>query len=495
MPRGKKKRTRRKAAPKAGGRKKVPYRTKDVPGRKKSSGRQVSLDTLGELGHSVGQVISPGIGGVVGRGLGRGLGWVYNRLSGRGDYKITVNSLVNPMAPVPSFGDDSIRVKHREYLGDVFGSTAFATNKYPINPGLAITFPWLSTIASNFEQYRMNGLVFEFVSTSATALNSTNTALGKVILATEYNAANPLFPDTIAMLATKFSNYGMPAANMSHAIECAPSQTPTELLYVRTGAPIAGADIRLYDLGFTQFATEGMQASANIGGLWVSYDVTFCKPVLGVGSGHIPTQVASLAVDGKTQTDWFSNVQDLGPPQGYINAKVFVQSPGLSVLEFDEQLPSTVYSIVINMEGKFQNVGTIKFINLVPLIAGAGYWSSYDGSRSIQQTYVQVPPGGGPYQVLFSSHGTAGTALTGTLVITQINSYTPTVGLIPSMVAFDSRDEKKQIEEAPGVLHFGEMSRKIGDSIVPSSLDVIGRTRASISLLADPPKAVGRRQR
>jgi hypothetical protein len=137
----------------------------------------------------------------------------------------------------------------------------------------------LATIANNFEQYRLNGCVFEFVSTSANALNSTNTALGKLIMATEYNVLNPPFADAPSMLATEFSNYGKPAQNLMHAIECAPGKVPNELYYVRATPPSSG-DLRLFDLGNFQIATSGMQAAANVGGLWVTYDVTLCKPIL-----------------------------------------------------------------------------------------------------------------------------------------------------------------------------------------------------------------------
>jgi hypothetical protein len=152
-------------------------------------------------------------------------------------------------------------------------------------------------MANNFEQYRMNGCVFEFVSTSATALNSTNTALGKVLMATEYNVLNPPFADEQSMLATEFSNYGKPASNLLHAIECAPGQVPNELYYVRATNPTTG-DLRLFDLGNFQLATSGMQAASNVGGLWVTYDVTLVKPLL--------SRVISFAVlsDDHFTWDW-----------------------------------------------------------------------------------------------------------------------------------------------------------------------------------------------
>lgn len=49
---------------------------------------------------------------------------------------------------------------------------------YSVNPGQQVSYPWLSTIAANFESYRIIGQLYEFKTMSADALNSTNTALG-----------------------------------------------------------------------------------------------------------------------------------------------------------------------------------------------------------------------------------------------------------------------------------------------------------------------------
>jgi len=259
-------------------RKKAP---KKQPIRKFSNNPLVrqAFTSAGSMGGAaLGNMIAPGIGGTIGGALGGMVGRLGSLITGHGDYDVKQNVLVRP-GPVPSFGESSIRIRHKEYLGDLSGSTSFAITSRYINPGLPSTFPWLSSLASNFEQYHFNGLVFQFVSTSADALNSTNTALGKVIMATDYNALDANYSNASEMLITLFSNYGKPSEHLYHAIECAAEQTPTKLYYVRSSTVFNG-DQRLYDLGNFQVATEGMQAAANIGGLWVTYDVTLVKPVI-----------------------------------------------------------------------------------------------------------------------------------------------------------------------------------------------------------------------
>jgi len=246
----------------------------------KSSRLGLSPQSIGALaGTGLGSAFGPAAG-TVGGLVGRGLGYAYEKIMGRGDYEVKSNSLVKS-GPVPEFPNaNCIRFKHREYIADVQGSVGFALTSYPINPGLSLTYPMLSAIASCFQQYTIVGQIFEFMSTSANALNSTNTALGTVIMATDYDAVDSIFVNKQSMMATTFSNAGKPSESLIHPIECNPRSTPIDLQYVRTGPVVTGSDQRLYDLGLFEIATQGMQAVANIGELWVSYDVILCKPVL-----------------------------------------------------------------------------------------------------------------------------------------------------------------------------------------------------------------------
>lgn len=126
-------------------------------------------------------------------------------------------------------------------------------------------------------------MVFEFRSMSADALNSTNTALGSVIMATDYDSSDALFQNKAQMENTEYGVSCKPSSCMIHAIECARSQTPVNEQYVRFAANPAGTDIRLYDLGRFSVATTGMQGtSVNLGELWVSYDVELLKPIQNV---------------------------------------------------------------------------------------------------------------------------------------------------------------------------------------------------------------------
>lgn len=241
---------------------------------------------LGNIaGGVVGNMIAPGIGGGIGAKaggfIGKALGQGFRALTGFGEYTVHENSLLYPDRMIPAFGADSIRVTRREWIADINSSTAFSNNFFAINPGLSDTFPWLSAIANNYEQYHFNGLVFQFDSTSSDSIASTtDLGLGQVVLATDYNAADAAYVNLPQMLGSMFSNSGKPSESIMHAIECAPSEQAQKLYYVRSGDNPEGTDIRMYDLGSFQLATQNMPGVyTGMGQLWVSYDVTFYKSV------------------------------------------------------------------------------------------------------------------------------------------------------------------------------------------------------------------------
>lgn len=202
-----------------------------------------------------------------------------NRIFGKGQYNMN-GSAIGMGSSVPYFanGNNSVRVQHREYLQDINSSVSFTDTSYSINPGLYSSFPWLSSLANQFEEYVIHGMAFIYKSTSANALNSTNTALGTVIMATQYNATLPAFASKMEMENYQFTSSCKPSEDMVHPIEVAKGQNPVGELYVRSGDISSNQDIRLYDLGTFQLATVGSQAAAVIGELWITYDIELIKP-------------------------------------------------------------------------------------------------------------------------------------------------------------------------------------------------------------------------
>jgi len=214
-------------------------------------------------------------------------------IRGFGDYSIKHNTIMSggmsPPMITNSVVTGGVILRHREYLRDITAATEFTNLQFDVNPGINATFPWLSQIATSFEQYKFRGLVFEFKSMAADVVlsNAASTALGTVIMGTKYNVLELPFTNKFEMENWEFTSSCKPSCNMMHPIECAASQTPVDMLYIRSTNATQGAmagDLRLYDLCNFNIAVQGMQNTGQdgtaIGELWATYEVELYKPKL-----------------------------------------------------------------------------------------------------------------------------------------------------------------------------------------------------------------------
>lgn len=282
--------------------------------------------------------------GDIGSALGHGIG----RILGSGDYStgpmVKSNVLVNS-TEVPEFLSEgrANMIMHREYLGDIITSStpgAFKLQSFTINPGQSESFPWLATIAQNYEQYKIHGMVYCFKSTSGESVASTNTALGTVIMASDYNVNSPQYRSKSEMENSQFAQSFKASQSAMHGIECEPEELPLKNYYVRTGGVAANDSIKWYDLANFQIATQGFQAaSVNIGELWVTYLVEFFKP-------QIPLSIGGIINSARIVRSSTTNAAPLGligvKQQG--NLAVGASSTGVSLTEVQ---PLEIYKIDI----------------------------------------------------------------------------------------------------------------------------------------------------
>lgn len=261
---------------------------------------------------SIGQQIGSKVGGWIGDGLQQ----LVKHFTGLGAYSVKENIFLTGRLPeMRNKSDVGNVIRFQEFLGDVITSGtagAFATNTYLINAANRRTFPWLSQVAQNYEQFCVEGIIFEFRSTSASALNSTNTALGSVIMATQYDVADEDFASKSEMLNYEYSNSCKPSDCMVHMIECAPKQTTVEELYCNWDLnDPSGTDPRLYNLGRFTIATVGFQGtSVNIGELHVTYQIRLLKPKLFASLGS--SSLYKVYSTGNVSVNTYSNTNPLG---------------------------------------------------------------------------------------------------------------------------------------------------------------------------------------
>jgi hypothetical protein len=257
---------------------------KQAPQAQPKVQRTPFADVGGIVGSRVGSMFgAPYLKGV-GRWLGTGIGSIF----GSGDYQMvgaapSYNVIANGNQ-IPEFSSSKQTniVCHREYLGDIQGTAGFNNTAFPLNPGIAETFPWLATIAQNYQEYKFHGLIFEFRPLITDFV--TNGAPGVVVMATNYNADAPKYTTKQEMENSEYAVSVKPTRELMHGVECAMQQTPLPQLYIRSGIPPSGQDLRLYDLGTFQFATQ-TNPIQGLGELWVSYCVEFFKPVLPSDTG------------------------------------------------------------------------------------------------------------------------------------------------------------------------------------------------------------------
>jgi len=257
---------------------------------------------LPQAGYAIGNATGVPYGGMFGKELGARL----VKIVGSGDYEMNtaVNSLFKGGGELPSasFGSDAstIRIRRREFLADLKTSSVageFVNYAYSINAGIRETFPFLSQLASNYEEYCFDGLVFEFVSSASPYIS--NTALGTVIASMQYNAASPVFTNKYTMENSAFAISARLDRNLMYGVECAKGSNPQNCYYTRTGTstlPVTTTDLGQFQLAFAPSTT--VPTNTVLGELWVTYDVVVKRPILNtnrLGFYHIYGSDSSAA--------------------------------------------------------------------------------------------------------------------------------------------------------------------------------------------------------
>lgn len=237
---------------------------------------------------------------------------------GRGSYES--NSLIDgggsggmTSADVPTIStvaDETgeVLIQHKEYVADVYGNdfeegsaeltVPFANHLYSLNPGLERTFPWLSQIASNYEEYEFVSLIFTFRSTVSIDVDAQG-QVGTVIMATNYNASRPAFDNKAVMMQYDGAVSAKVTQSCMHGIECDPNKLSGSAgKYVRANPVLVGQDLKTYDQGLFQLGIHGVPkayANSTIGELWVSYAVKLRKPKLFTSLGLGITRDVAMA--------------------------------------------------------------------------------------------------------------------------------------------------------------------------------------------------------
>lgn len=252
--------------------------------------------------------------GILGGGMYTGNGMY----TGQGEYSgpdnYTTNDLVHggepSVADIKTAEDEtgSITISKREYISDIFANpsgSSFVNQSFPLNPGLEPSFPWLSQLAQNYEEYEFQQLLFSFRSTIQD-VNSANGQVGTIISATNYNPSAAPFSDKNAMMTYAHAVSAKSTDDLVHGVECDPTKlSGPEGKYIRSGALSQTEDIKSYDHAVFQLAisnTPSSMANQSIGELWVTYTVVLRKPKFGTARGNNIQQYSVVSPSGSFAT-------------------------------------------------------------------------------------------------------------------------------------------------------------------------------------------------
>ena len=220
-----------------------------------------------------------------------------------------------------------------EYVAEINGSTAFDNTRYAINPGNSALFPWLSKQAAQWEKYHFNTLEFYYkreVSEFATQGQS-----GKIMLSVDFDATDPPPTDKRMIEDTDPHVDGMPCENIRLALRQQDMHGLLKTLFVRNAGPnsLALGDLKTYDVGNLNVATQGEPNSDVIGELRVKYSVTFSVPVL-EALQTIDNRVAAMWIRELNQVLANGVAEDMNPETGVYNGINVTESGGEFILPF-----------------------------------------------------------------------------------------------------------------------------------------------------------------
>ncbi len=185
-----------------------------------------------------------------------------------------------------------IRVSFRELISEsLAGNTAFSiTSQIAVNPGLSASFPWLSVMAQQYEQYKIHSLVYEYVPYVPT------TTQGTVVMFMDYSASDPQ-PSSETQAMNHPGAICAPVWQGCKFSARVPDMFPTgPRKYVRD-CLVAGDD-KLYDAGTFYLCVDNETSTATIGKLFARYDIEFFTPQLTGGLSSAPQNTTFLTAPG-----------------------------------------------------------------------------------------------------------------------------------------------------------------------------------------------------
>lgn len=256
----------------------------------------------------------------------------------------------------------SCTIVHRELVLKVAMTVNYSVQQLSCNPGLPQTFPWLSSIAANWETYRFKRLRFCYYTRVGSATG------GSVILSPDYNASD-LTPASEYIASTYIDT----AEDVSWKDICCTLRTegmhalgPKK--FVRTTNLSPNLDVKTYDVATLNVATvDGVAGPA--GNLWAEYEIELSNPQLNPKG------------DGAAYQHYFSAA-------GVITANLLLGFVDKSLATYATFTAPNV--LTFTSAGRFE---VLFFISSATSATEAGATNVIGGTGGVRQDYIVIGNG------------------------------------------------------------------------------------------------------
>lgn len=210
-------------------------------------------------------------------------GMTGGRITGSGDYVLSRNIRGGGNVNFGNRTASSIVIEREEFVGAIVSSSTAkgaTITKYRFNPGNYVVAPWGSAIALGYESWEPLQAFVLYKPTSGDALNSTDSSLGKVVLAAQYNTYARDWDSVIELENANDSVIAKPSQAMALGLECARNLRGAKTLYVSATDP-NNSGKAFYDLCDFYAASVGCQGtSVRLGDLFVRYKIRLFNPIV-----------------------------------------------------------------------------------------------------------------------------------------------------------------------------------------------------------------------
>lgn len=240
---------------------------------------------------------------------------------------VAISRRMSNVRPRFSSSAGSVVVTHREYLTDVVNTSSvfLPLNGFTIpgllriNPTNGVVFPWLSTIAANYDMYRLKAMRVRYNPACATS------EAGKVWIYWDKDSSDPIADDKAAVYSAQHGSEGPLWGECELRI-------PTDSTWRFVQDSSAVQDRKLIDCGQIVFGTYGGTNSAVVGDLFVEYQIELkeAQPTGQLGTfGTLTSAVGPIGTITSFSASGL-NLQIL--PPGLYKVVGFIVASGTSVV-------------------------------------------------------------------------------------------------------------------------------------------------------------------